>query len=112
MIELARDAPDGRLVPDVRRAKPAGGHAAQVIAELGDDRRLAHARRLHRRRHAARRSAINAHVGFDHLRSLQRPQRQEAEQSKQEAKPPAEATPSPSPRGVDALRSSGFVGSR
>ncbi len=65
VIKLARDAADGRFVANVRRAESARSHAAEMLAEFGDDRGLAHARRLHGRRHAAGRSAVNAEVGLD-----------------------------------------------
>ena len=72
MIELARHAADGRLVADVRRAEPAGSQPAEVIAELGDYRRLTHASCLHPGCHAAGRAAIDAQVGLDHLRRIER----------------------------------------
>ena len=64
-IEFARDAADGRLVADVRRAEPARTHAAQVPARVHDDRRSAHARDLNGGGNAGRRAAVNANVGLD-----------------------------------------------
>jgi hypothetical protein len=75
MVELAGNAANGGLVANVRRAEPARRHPAQVVAELGDDRRLAHARRLHRRRHPARRRPIDAQVRLNDLGSLESYQR-------------------------------------
>ena len=86
VIEFARDAADGGLVADVGRAEPAGSQPAQVFAELGDDRGFAHARRLHRRRHSARRGPVNAQVGFDDLAGIQIHQRRETDKCEPEAK--------------------------
>ena len=61
-VELAGDAADGRLVADVGRPQAAGGQAAEALARLDQHHRLAHPRRLHRRRHAGGRAAVDHHV--------------------------------------------------
>jgi len=55
--------------------EPARSQPAQVITELSDDRGLAHASCLHRRRDPARGPAIDAQVGLDDLRGVQTHQR-------------------------------------
>ena len=49
--------------------------------------RLAHPRRLHRRDHAARRAAVDAHVGFHDLYAMcaKRPERGEKNEARRAA---------------------------
>src|SRR5437870_4043576 len=59
LIEFARDAADGLLVADIGGAQPAGGEAAEVLAWLDEDDRLAHACRLNGRADAAGGAAVD-----------------------------------------------------
>ena len=65
LVKFARDSADGRFIADVRRAEPARGHTAQILAELGNDGAPPHARGLHRGHHPARRAAVDAKIGGD-----------------------------------------------
>src|SRR5206468_3068085 len=65
MIKLTYDTTDDRFVTHIRRAETAKSHTTEMLAEFGDDRGLAHARRLHRRRHTAGSAAVNANVRID-----------------------------------------------
>src|SRR2546422_2042370 len=67
MVKFARDASDGALVSNVRRAQSAGSHATKMIPKLGDNRAFSHASGLHRGRHASHRAAIDANIGLDYL---------------------------------------------
>src|SRR6185503_19085257 len=60
-----RNPADGRFVADIGGAESAGAQTAQVPASFHDDRPLAHARGLHRRRHAPGGAAVNADIRFD-----------------------------------------------
>ena len=67
LVEFPRDAADGRLVADVRRAEAARSQTAEVPSEFHDDGGLAHPPGLHRGSDARRGAAVNANVGFNHL---------------------------------------------
>jgi len=64
-IELTRNPADCRFVADIGGAESAGSQAAQVPAGFDEDRAFAHTRGLHRRRHARRSAAVNAHICFE-----------------------------------------------
>ena len=83
MVNLAGDAADGRFVADVGGAQAARSHAAEMKAELGDDRGFAHARRLHRGHHPGGRAAIDAEVGFDDVRGTKRDDRPAAKRGEE-----------------------------
>ena len=57
-IKLAGDAADRRLIAHIGRAKPAGGHAAQVPSRLDQHNAFAHAPRLHGGDHTAAGPAV------------------------------------------------------
>ena len=68
-VKYSRAMPPTRArVADVHGAQSAGRHPAEMLARLGDDHSFPHPRRLHGRGHAAGGAAVDADVGFDHLR--------------------------------------------
>ena len=71
---LPRDAASAARVADVHRAKAAARHAAEMFSRFRDHDLLAHSRRLHCCRDAARRAAVNADVRL-HRRGLGKPRR-------------------------------------
>jgi hypothetical protein len=68
VIKFASDAADGSFVADVSSAKAAGSHAADVIAELGNDDRLAHPSGLNCRGNSCDSATVNAYIRFNYLR--------------------------------------------
>src|SRR5262249_17895475 len=84
MIELTRDAADGRLVADVRGAQPAGRQAPQKAPGLGDADALAHARGLDRRRPTPARRSDDANVALDDLAAPEWPRTKQRDEANPE----------------------------